>query len=273
MIRLLVLGPSGEMGTLISKLAIEDDGIKIVSALDIENIGKKLDEIVPSSKKCEIIIKDIKNLKMVMDESNPDVAVDFTLASATQVNCPILLKNGIRCVIGTTGLNDEFFKEIKKLVEEYKAPTVLSPNMSTGMNVFFELTKLVASYLSDWDIEIIETHHHRKQDSPSGTALKIAQQIAEELGVAFEDVAKFGRGYGPNKRKVGAKKEIGIHAVRAGDIVGDHIVLYGGTGERIELKHQVYNRECFAEGAIKAIKFITNAQKNKVYTTKEVLDI
>jgi 4-hydroxy-tetrahydrodipicolinate reductase len=261
------------MGKLISRLAIEDEKIKIVSALDIENIGKKLDEIVPSSKKCEIIIKDIKNLKMVINETNPDVAVDFTLAPATKMNCPILLKNNIRCVIGTTGLNEEFINKIEKSVKEHKAPTVLSPNMSTGMNVFFELTKLLAKHLSDWDIEIIETHHHRKQDSPSGTALKIGQQIAKELGVAFEDVAKFGRGYGPNKRKVGAKKEIGIHAVRAGDIVGDHLVLYVGKGERIELKHQVYNRECFAEGAIKAIKFIINAQENKIYTTKEVLDI
>lgn len=273
MIKLLVLGPSGEMGKLISKLATEDNEIELVAALDIKNVGTKLDQLVPTSKATDLVIEDIKKLDDVINETEPEVAVDFTLASATEINCPILLKKGIRCVIGTTGLSENFLSNLENLVINNNAPTVFSPNMSTGMNVFFEISKLLARYLSEWDIEIIEAHHNRKQDSPSGTALKIAKEISKELGVKIGEIAQFGRGYGPNKRKVGAKNEIGIHAIRAGDIVGDHIVLYGGKGERIELKHQVYSRECFAEGAIKAIKFIVNADENKIYTTKEVLDI
>jgi len=103
--------------------------------------------------------------------------------------------------------------------------------------------------------------------------LKIGQIISNTLGSDFEKTAKFGRGRGPNKRSVGAINEIGIHSIRAGDIVGDHTILYAGPGERIELKHQAHSRECFANGAIKAIKFIANAQEDKIYSTSEVLGL
>ena len=123
------------------------------------------------------------------------------------------------------------------------------------MNVFFEIAKKLAYYLKEWDIEIIEAHHHRKTDAPSGTALKIGKLIGEAIESDFNTIVQYGRNKGLNKRKIGAKNEIGMHSIRAGDIVGDHIVLYAGTGERIELKHQAHSRYCFAEGAIKAIKF------------------
>lgn len=108
---------------------------------------------------------------------------------------------------------------------------------------------------------------------PSGTALAIAKTICDTLGCDPEETLKFGRSKGPNKRKVGAKNEIGIHSIRGGDIVGDHIVLYAGPGERIELKHQAHSRECFADGSIKAIKFIAKAKENKIYSTNEVLGL
>ena len=145
--------------------------------------------------------------------------------------------------------------------------------MATGVNVFFKIASTLTKYLSEWDIEIIETHHHRKADSPSGTALKIGQIISEALGSDLEAISRFGRNKGPNKRKVGAKNEIGFHSIRAGDIVGDHLVLYAGSGERIELKHQAHSRECFAEGSIKAIKFISQAKEARIYETKDVLGL
>ncbi|MHA2184270.1 MAG: 4-hydroxy-tetrahydrodipicolinate reductase, partial [Promethearchaeota archaeon] len=113
----------------------------------------------------------------------------------------------------------------------------------------------------------------RKVDAPSGTALEIGQIISEALGSDFEKTARFGRTRGPNKRSVGGKEEIGIHSIRGGDIVGDHIILYAGPGERIELKHQAHSRECFAEGSIKAIKFIAKQEDNKIYSTNEVLGL
>ena len=124
-----------------------------------------------------------------------------------------------------------------------------------------------------YDIEIIEAHHHRKIDSPSGTALTLGKVIAETLGSKFEDIAKFGRDHGKNKREIGARNEIGIHAIRGGDIVGDHTVLYAGPGERIELKHQVHSRSSFASGSIKAIKFIADAKESKIYSMQEVLNL
>ena len=110
-------------------------------------------------------------------------------------------------------------------------------------------------------------------DAPSGTAMMISNTICDTLGCDPDETLKFGRSKGPNKRKIGAKKEIGVHAIRGGDIVGDHTILYAGPGERIELKHQAHSRECFAEGAIKAIKFLVNAKEDKIYSTTDVLGL
>jgi 4-hydroxy-tetrahydrodipicolinate reductase len=135
------------------------------------------------------------------------------------------------------------------------------------------MASILTKYLKDWDIEVLEVHHNRKIDVPSGTALKIGKIISKTLDSNFEKIAKFGRKKGLNKRLPGAKNEIGIHSIRAGDIIGDHIILFGGLGERIELKHQAHSRECFANGSIKAIKFISVAQENKIYSTSEVLGL
>ncbi|MFX1481296.1 MAG: 4-hydroxy-tetrahydrodipicolinate reductase, partial [Promethearchaeota archaeon] len=140
------------------------------------------------------------------------------------------------------------------------------------VNVLFKMASVLTNYLTDWDIEVIEAHHHRKLDVPSGTALKIGEIISSSLGTNFEQVVKFGRTKGVNKRQVG-KNELGFHSIRAGDIVGDHIILYAGTGERIELKHQAHNRVCFANGAIQAIKFIVEAKKARIYSTSDVLGL
>ncbi|MFX0072836.1 MAG: 4-hydroxy-tetrahydrodipicolinate reductase [Candidatus Hermodarchaeota archaeon] len=273
MIKLLILGAAGAMGRLISKLALEDDQIEIVGACDITNVGQLLSNLVGTNDPNEIKISDVNKLQAIIDETKPDVAVDFSIAKATEKNCNICVKNNIKCVIGTTGLTQEFLDEFEKLVIENKAPAVISSNMAMGVNVMFKMISILTEYLEDWDIEIIESHHHRKIDAPSGTCLTIGQIIADTIGVDFNDVAKFGRTLGPNKRMVGAKNEIGVHSIRAGDIVGEHVVLYAGPGERIEFKHQTHNRNCLASGAIKAIKFIYNAPENKIYSTREVLGL
>ncbi len=107
----------------------------------------------------------------------------------------------------------------------------------------------------------------------SGSAITIGEKISEALKVNFSDIGQFGRDRGPNKRKIGAKKEIGIHAIRAGDIVGDHTIIYAGKGEHIELRHQAHSRDCFASGAIKAIKFLAQKKESKIYSTADVLGI
>lgn len=273
MIRLLILGPSGSMGKLITSLAISDSEIQVVAACDLTQIGKELGNLVATDDPDKTIIKDVNKLQEVISETKPEVVVDFTVAKATEHNCLICAENGIRCVIGTTAMSDEFLTKFEKLVENNKAPAVISPNMATGVNVLFKISSILAGYLKEWDIEVIENHHHRKADVPSGTALTIARAICETLGCDPDETLKFGRSKGPNKRKIGAKNEIGVHAIRAGDIIGDHTILYAGSGERIELKHQAHSRECFANGAIKAIKFIVRQYENRIYSMKDVLNL
>ncbi|MCJ7648872.1 MAG: 4-hydroxy-tetrahydrodipicolinate reductase [Candidatus Lokiarchaeota archaeon] len=273
MIKLLILGPSGAMGKLLSQLALEDDNIDVVAACDKSSIGESLGFLAGTIDKGNILITDVNQLGYIIDETKPEVVVDFTIAGATEKNCMICVKKGVRCVIGTTALSSSFLTEFEASVKQCDAPAVISPNMATGMNVIFKIAAVLSEYLSDWDIEVIELHHHRKVDVPSGTALTIANKICDTLGCDPEETLKFGRSIGPNKRKIGAKNEIGVHAIRGGDIIGDHTVLYAGPGERIELKHQAQSRTCFAEGAIKAIKFIANAKENKIYATNEVLGI
>ena len=258
---------------LISKLALEDNEIEVVAACDVNNISDILGNIAGTKDPNNITISNVENLQEIIVNTNPDVAVDFSIAKATENNCKICVKNGIRCVIGTTGLSEKFFEEFEKLVKEHQAPAVISSNMATGVNIFFKMVSILTSYLEDWDIEIIEAHHHRKRDSPSGTALTIGKIICDTIGSEFNNIAKFGRNLGPNKRLIGAKNEIGVHSIRAGDIVGDHTVLYAGPGERIELKHQAHSRMCFASGSITAIKFISEARENKIYNTREVLNL
>jgi len=273
MIKLLILGPTGSMGRLISKLAFEDDEIEVVAACDVNNIGDELGFILGLNHPNNIKINDINTLQDVINETHPEIAVDFTIAKATEINCLTCAENGIRCVIGTTAMSEDFLSKFEKIVKDNKAPAVISPNMATGVNVLFKIASILTKYFADWDIEIVESHHHRKADVPSGTALMIANTICDTLGCDPEETIKFGRSKGPNKRKVGAKNEIGVHAIRGGDIIGDHTILYAGPGERIELKHQAHSRECFANGAIKAIKFIIKQNENRIYTMKDVLDL
>ena len=273
MIKLLILGPTGSMGKLISTLAIADSEIEVVAACDLNQIGKELGSLVATDDPNKILIKDVNNLQEIIKDAKPEVVVDFTVAKATEKNCLICVENGIRCVIGTTAMSKDFLAKFEEFVEKNKAPAVISPNMATGVNILFKVSGILASYLKEWDIEVIEAHHHRKIDAPSGTAVKIGEVISDSIDSNFDEIAKYGRERGPNKRLVGAQNEIGIHSVRGGDIVGDHIILFAGPGERIELKHQAHSRACFATGAIKAIKFVANAKENKVYSTNEVIGL
>jgi len=261
------------MGKLISSQAITDKEIEVVAACDLTQIGKELGSLVAIDDPNKVMIKDVSKLQEVINETKPDVVVDFTVAKATEKNCVICAENGIRCVIGTTAMSKDFLGKFEELVWKNKAPAVISPNMATGVNLLFKISGILANYLKEWDIEVIEAHHHRKIDAPSGTALKIGEVISDSIDSDLDEIAKYGRKKGPNKRLVGAKNEIGIHSIRGGDIVGDHTVLFAGPGERIELKHQAHSRMCFATGAIKAIKFIAEAQENKIYSTNEVLGL
>ena len=180
------------------------------------------------------------------------VVIDFTSPQASLDALDQIKQAGAAHVLCTTGLSDA--QKARVAAAAKAVPVVLSPNMSVGVILMFRVAEMVAKVLKDdFDVEIVEAHHNQKKDSPSGTALGFAEAVARGHGVDLESKAVYGR-----EGLIGARKrgEIGIHAVRGGDIVGDHTVLFAGDGERIELKHMAHSRMTFAQGAVKAALFL-----------------
>jgi 4-hydroxy-tetrahydrodipicolinate reductase len=171
-------------------------------------------------------------------------------------------------VIGTTGFIADEMEEIRELAQNTRC--VLSPNMSLGVNVMLKVLEYCAGILKDdYDVEIIEAHHHLKKDAPSGTAMQMAKVISDKLGRDMEETLVYTRRGLIGER---TKKEIGIQTIRAGDIVGDHTVIFGGAGERLEFTHRAHNRDNLAKGAIRAALWIVN-QKNGLYDMQDVLGL
>jgi len=263
MINAAVTGACGQMGGLIIQNVVKTADMQLSAAFDIFNIGKDAGEMAHTGA-LGIQISDAKDIRQVLTESNTDVLIDFTIANATVVNAPVAAECGVNLVIGTTGFSPQQRAAIDDAILKNKIVAVISPNYSVGVNIFFKVLKETAKHLSDYDIEIIEAHHNRKKDAPSGTAMKAADVISETLG-GKEYV--FGRhGIAPRS------KEIAIHAVRGGDIVGDHTVLFAGDGERIEIKHQAHSRQAFAVGAVKAAGWVCGKQPG-IYTMDDMLGL
>ncbi len=261
MIKVIVCGACGRMGQRIIDLMLKDKEIRLVGALESKNhsmIGK------------DIIVQEVK-LKISDDLhniiNNADVIIDFTNPEATIEHLEIARKSKKCAVVGTTGLSDKQLSALQKISENISC--VFAPNMSMGVNLLFKLVEESAKALGNYDIEIVEAHHNLKKDAPSGTAEKIAQIITKVLDRDITKAAVYGRQgiIGPRK-----KEEIGIHSIRAGDIVGEHTVIFAGGGERIELIHRAHSRDAFAEGAIRAAKWILSKPKG-LYDMQDVLGL
>jgi len=201
-------------------------------------------------------------------EAGPRVAIDFTSAAATVENLGHLVGARVACVIGTTGFTDAQKTKIGAFAR--RIALVMAPNMSTGANVLFSLVRRAAELLGDgYDCEVVEAHHVAKKDAPSGTALRLAERVAEARGWKFPDVLRNGRAGANASRGV---REIGMHALRMGDVVGEHRVLFSGRGETVELRHQATSRDAFARGALRAARFAAGA-KSGLYGMDEVLSL
>jgi len=195
-----------------------------------------------------------------------DVFVDVTNPTVAPGNLAIASAMGVNCVVGTTGIAPEGLEGFTDLVRRHNTSAVVSPNFSVGVNVFWKACEVLARSLDGYEVEIIEVHHDKKKDAPSGTAMRAADIISKATDV---DKYVYGR-----QGVVGARgREIGIHAVRAGDVVGEHTVIFAGNRERIELTHRAHSREAFAEGCITAINWIDARKDGKVHTMAEVLGI
>ncbi len=266
MIRVIVTGAAGRMGGRVLALAKEAGDLQIVGATEHPGhpaIGRDAGEVAGIG---PVGAKVTDSLVQIL--TGADVLIDFTAPEASIVHLRAASEAGIAIVVGTTGLSKEQLAEARGLAA--RMACVISPNMSVGVNVLFKVLGDVARYLGDdYEVEIVEVHHHFKKDAPSGTALKMAQVISEAFGWDLEKVGIYGR-----KGIVGErpKRQIGVHTVRAGDIVGEHTVLFGGMGERIEIVHRAHSRDNFARGALRAARFVVQAPKG-LYDMADVLSL
>ncbi|WP_297211567.1 MULTISPECIES: 4-hydroxy-tetrahydrodipicolinate reductase [Thermodesulfovibrio] len=266
MIKLTVCGAAGRMGSRIIALSKEYAELKVVGAIESKANPKVELDAGAVAGIGEMGVKISEDISKVIGET--DVVVNFTSPEATLEHLEIVRKNKKSMVIGTTGFSNEQISIIQNASRDI--PIVLSPNMSIGVNLLFKILRDVARVLGDdYDIEIFEAHHRMKKDAPSGTAVKMAKVIAEALGRNFDEVAVYAR-----KGIIGerTKKEIGIQTVRAGDIVGEHTVLFGGLGERIEITHKASSRDTFARGALKAALWLYGKSAG-LYDMGDVLGI
>ena len=266
MINCIVTGVAGRMGRRIVDIVLETPGMDVAGATERPGhdiIGMDIGDFLGLGKKGSVVSDDLRG---VVDRGG--VVIDFTAPSASLMNVRAAAKSGRAMVVGTTGFGKEDLKEIKKLAK--KIPIVLAPNMSVGVNLLLKVIGMVAGVLDeDYDIDIVETHHRHKKDAPSGTALKMAQVAASARGTTLDKVGAFSRHGNIGERKRG---EIGVQALRVGDVVGEHTVIFGTMGERIEITHKASSRDVFARGAVRAAAWVVGRPPG-LYDMQDVLGI
>ena len=265
MIKIVVVGSGGRMGKTVVLCVEDTDGVSISGGTECVGhpaIGSDIGELAGIEKKGIAIVGNVED---VLDDY--DAIIDFTTPENSIRNLNVAVRHEKSIVIGTTG----FSTEQKKFIDQAagKIRCVFAPNMSIGVNVLFKVAEDIAKILNNtYDIEIIEAHHKFKKDAPSGTAVHLSEVIADSLDRSIDKVGVYGR-RGTTER---APEEIGIHTIRAGDIVGEHRVLFGGMGESLELFHRAQSRETFARGSIRAVKWLVN-QPPGLYDMQDVLGL
>jgi len=266
MIKVAVTGAAGRMGQRIVCLTTAADGLTVAAAVE-RPLHKAVGEdagVVAGCGRLGVAISD--SLERAMQIS--DVLIDFTFPEVTLENAAVCARLGKRMVIGSTG----FTPEQRHALGEFSRaiPIVCAPNMSVGVNVCFKVLKEIAKSLGeDFDVEIVELHHNKKKDAPSGTAVRMGEVVATALGRDYHQVANCHREGFTGER---TREEIGMQTVRGGDIVGEHTVYFIGMGERIELTHRAMSRDMFARGAVRAAAWLAT-QKPGLYDMQDVLGL
>jgi len=266
-IKVCIAGAAGRMGQRLIALAAEDTELKLTYATEHaghSGIGKDIG-LVNGAISSGVILA-----KSVCPNCDIDVIVDFTTHSAATEMAEEAAKQGKAIVIGATGMNDAEKARIAKVAE--KVPVIHAPNFSVGVNLLFKVAEQVAHTLGEsYDVEIVEAHHNQKMDAPSGTAIGLAEHIAKGLNRDLKTAATYGRQGMVGKRQ---PKEIGIHAVRMGDVVGEHTAYFAIGGERLELTHKASSRDTFARGALRAAKWLIQNKKGPgMYSMAQVLGL
>jgi len=264
--RIAVCGAAGRMGRAILEVCDDTEGVIVSAAIEhaaSPRLGMDSGEVAGIGTNGVPVVADINS---VLDEF--DVLIDFTLPEATVTNLEHCRKAGKRMVIGTTGMDDRQKKDIRTAADNIGI--IFSPNMSIGVNLCFKLTELAARIIGEHaDIEIIEAHHRMKKDAPSGTAVRLGEIVAATLGRDLKECAVYGREGITGER---GRKTIGFETIRAGDIVGDHTIMFASAGERVEITHKASSRKTFAAGAVLAASWLMS-REHGLYDMQDVLGL
>ena len=264
-LRVAVAGASGRMGRMLIEAIAQSDDLALTAALDRpDSPALGTDPSAFLGLASGIVIE--SDVRAAL--SKADCLIDFTRPEGTLEHLKACVKHGTKLIVGTTGFDDSGRAAIE--VAAQKIAIVFAPNMSVGVNVTFKLLEIAAKILNDgYDVEVFEAHHRNKVDAPSGTALRMGETVARAWGVALPDVAEWARHGETGARKPGS---IGFSVVRGGDIVGDHTVMFCGTGERIEITHRSTTRANYAEGSLRAARFLASKQTG-IYDMQAVLGL
>ena len=263
--RVCVIGAAGRMGRRLVALIMESDDLQLSGAIEASGnpaIGTDAGTLAGSGA-ANVAISD--DLDAALAQS--DAVINFSTAGVVEATAKTMQAN-CSAVIGTTALSDSDKAALAEMAQTGRI--VFAPNYSVGVNLLFHLTDMVAKLLADYDCEIVEMHHNQKKDAPSGTAERLGEIAAAARDQVYKEVIRHGR-----EGVVGArtKSEIGMHALRGGDVVGDHTVIFATGGERVELTHKASSRDTFAKGALRAVRFLREAAPGKVYDMQDVLGL
>ncbi|REG86986.1 4-hydroxy-tetrahydrodipicolinate reductase [Marinomonas pollencensis] len=264
--RIAVIGASGRMGKNLIIAAHEAEGVSLGAAIvkaGSSLVGADAGEIAGIGKLGVVAVASLADCV-----ADFDVLIDFTTPALTLENAAFCAQHNKAIVVGTTGLNDDEKAALTSFSEQ--APVVFAPNMSIGVNLTLKLLATAAEILGDdYDVEIVEAHHRHKVDSPSGTALRMGEVVADALGRDLKECAVYGR-----EGQTGARtqKEIGFETIRAGDVVGEHSVWFATEGERIEIVHKASSRMTFAKGAVRAANWLSG-KPAAMYDMQDVLNL
>lgn len=265
-VRVAVIGAAGRMGRALIQAITEGEGVTLAAAVDRPGnslIGADAGEMAAIGKLGVAVADSLEAVK-----EDFDVLIDFTAPAATVANARFCAEHGKKMAIGTTGLSEEEKAQLAEFAQ--KTAIMFAPNMSMGVNLCFKLLEIAAKVLGDEvDIEVLESHHRHKVDSPSGTALRMGEVVADALGRDLKEVAVYGREGqdGPRDRNT-----IGFATVRAGDIVGEHTVMFAADGERVEITHKATSRMNFARGAVRACRWLDGKEAG-LYDMQDVLGL
>jgi 4-hydroxy-tetrahydrodipicolinate reductase len=265
MIDVVVAGAAGRMGARVVACLLDISDFRLAAALERSGhpaLGRDAGEVAGSGRTGVTLTAEAG----VIDAGR--VLVEFSAPEPTLDHLRLVAERGARAVIGTTGFTAAQREEISQLSR--RAPIMLAPNMSVGVTLALKVLPIIARALGDdYDVEITEVHHRFKKDAPSGTAVWMAEVIAQALGRELGQTAVYGRHGMPGERST---KEIGMFSIRSGDVVGEHTVSFGTLGERLELTHRAHNRDTFARGALRAVRWLATRPPG-LYSMQDVLGL